>query len=110
MNNFKKFRNAQKINQKDFSKKLGISRSTLSAWETGRYQPDLESLIKISKMLNTSIDILLGAERKDIVLITRKDFETLLQAKNAIINIEQSNPQIKNKVKIQDNHGKITFN
>jgi len=109
MNNFKKFRQAKKISQEDFSQMLGVSRSTLSAWETGRYQPDLESLIKISKLLDTSIDILLGAERKDIVLITRKDFEKLLEAKKAISKIEQENPQIKNKVQIQDNHGKITF-
>ena len=109
MNNIRRLRENKKISQANLANQLGISQSTLSTWETERYEPDLKSLIKLSKILNTSIDQILGETSENIILITKKEFETLKQAKDIILEIEKNNPQIKNKVRIQDNHGKIFF-
>jgi len=109
MNNIRRLRENKKISQANLANQLGISQSTLSTWETERYEPDLKSLIKLSKILNTSIDQILGETSENIILITKKEFETLKQAKDIILEIEKNNPQIKNKVQIQDNHGKIFF-
>jgi len=109
MNNIKRIRENQNISQATLANQLGISQPTLSTWETEKYEPDLKSLIKLSQILHTTIDHILGETSENIILITKSEFETLKKAKNIIIEIEKNNPQIKNKVKIVDNHGKIYF-
>ena len=37
------------------SKKLGVSQATVSKWMTNSSQPNLETLIKISKVLNVDV-------------------------------------------------------
>lgn len=49
-------------NQKEFGSLLNIPQSTLSAYETGRMQPTVTSLINIAKKFNVSLDWLCGIE------------------------------------------------
>ncbi len=45
--------------QDDLAKKLGISRQAVSKWETGMAIPDLEVLLKISKLYDITINDIL---------------------------------------------------
>lgn len=45
--------------QEDLAKRLGVSRQAVSKWETGTAIPDLEILLKISKLYNTTINEIL---------------------------------------------------
>ncbi|MDE6740326.1 MAG: helix-turn-helix domain-containing protein [Lachnospiraceae bacterium] len=45
--------------QEDLAKKLEISRQAVSKWETGTTIPDLEILLKISKLYNVTINDIL---------------------------------------------------
>ena len=45
--------------QNDLAGKLGISRQAVSKWETGTTIPDLEVLLKISKLYNITINDIL---------------------------------------------------
>ncbi len=45
--------------QDDLAKKLGISRQAVSKWETGTAIPDLEVLLKISKLYDITINDIL---------------------------------------------------
>ncbi len=45
--------------QDDLAKKLGISRQAVSKWETGMTIPDLEVLLKISKLYDITINDIL---------------------------------------------------
>lgn len=45
---------------KRFGEIIGVSESTVSLYETGKRQPDLEMLIKIADTLGCSTDYLLG--------------------------------------------------
>lgn len=58
--NLKKLRTEHKLTQKEIAQKLGISVSAYSFWENGKFQPDNNSLIKLSEIFNCSTDYLLG--------------------------------------------------
>ena len=60
----KELRLKKKVNQTDYAKILGISRAALWQIETGKINPSLDLLYKISDEHNISIDyILLGKDR-----------------------------------------------
>ena len=48
------------------SEKLGVSQATVSKWTTNSSQPNLEMLIKISKVLNVEISELLRTDEVQI--------------------------------------------
>lgn len=55
-NNLKVWRAKKDITQKELSKKVGVSRQTINAIETGRYDPSLELALKISNYFNTEVE------------------------------------------------------
>ncbi len=60
MNRLKEIRKLKKLNQTEFAKKFNISQQTISNWENGITDIDLETLTAISKAFNLSIDYILG--------------------------------------------------
>src|SRR6478735_3808036 len=48
------------LTQEELSIKIGISRASLSHYETSRREPDYETINKIANFFNVSIDYLLG--------------------------------------------------
>ena len=48
------------------SEKLGVSQATVSKWMTNSSQPNIEMLIKISKVLNVEISELLRTDEVQI--------------------------------------------
>lgn len=68
MNRIRELRKDGGYKQIDFCKMLGISQATLSGYETGRYQPDNEMLLKIASMFDVSIDYILGNSDKKSAL------------------------------------------
>ncbi|MDV7714880.1 transcriptional regulator [Oenococcus oeni] len=62
----KKYRNKKNLSQKDLAGKLFISRQAISKWESGETTPDLNNLIKLSELLDVSLDTLvLGSEEQN---------------------------------------------
>ena len=55
-------RKVLKISQEELSERLNVSRTTISAWETGENIPNIENLKMIAKALNTTVGYLLGEE------------------------------------------------
>lgn len=47
--------------------KLNVSQAALSGYETGKYEPDYDTLHKLSMILSTSIDYLLGGNAPQII-------------------------------------------
>lgn len=48
------------LTQVDVAEKLGISQPAYASWERGVKKPTQENLVKISQVLNVSIDYLVG--------------------------------------------------
>ncbi len=65
----KELRLEKSFSQKEFALKLNITQQTYSDYETGRTNPDISTLIKISDLLEVSIDYLL-ARSDDLGSIT----------------------------------------
>ena len=64
MNKLKEIRKSRKLTQNDVAKMLNIAQGTYSNWEQGKYEPDQESLKKLSEIYRVSIDYLLGIEKE----------------------------------------------
>lgn len=53
-------REKNKMTQSDLAKKLGITRSSVNAWEMGISTPSTQYLVELSHMFKISADYLLG--------------------------------------------------
>lgn len=52
------------LSQEELAEKLGVSRQSVSKWETGQSVPDLEKIIKLSDLFGVSVDELVRAEER----------------------------------------------
>lgn len=55
-------RNKMKLSQRELADCFDASSGAIGMWETGKRQPDLETLIKIASFFDVTIDYLLGIE------------------------------------------------
>jgi len=60
----KKLRMESGLTQKELAKKIGVSRATVAGYETKGKEPSYDTLIKIAKALNCSLDYLTGNTNK----------------------------------------------
>ncbi|MCT4583759.1 MAG: helix-turn-helix transcriptional regulator [Peptostreptococcaceae bacterium] len=77
-NNFlfelKKYRKIKDMTQRELSKKICVSPQVISNWERGYTKGiDLEILCKLSKVLNCSVDNLLGLSNECVIEHWSKD-------------------------------------
>lgn len=59
-NRIKQLRNSRKMSQEEFATKIGVSRSTVGMYETGKREPDLETCEAIADFFNVDMDYLTG--------------------------------------------------
>lgn len=59
--NIKNYRKKNNMSQDELAEKLGVSRQSISLWETGQTQPTIDNIIALSKVFNISSDMLLGS-------------------------------------------------
>jgi len=62
MNRIRQLRNAKGMKQSDLANQLNVRANTISNWENEKSYPDPTSLQKLSEILGTSIDYLLGGK------------------------------------------------
>ena len=62
MNNLKLLRTRANRKQTELAQKLGIAQSTLSGWETGKFEIDNANLNKLASLFGVTIDYILGRE------------------------------------------------
>lgn len=53
------------ITMKDLGEAVGLAESTISHYETGKRQPDYETLLKFSEFFGVSVDYLLTGNEKE---------------------------------------------
>tara|TARA_B100000963_G_scaffold302720_1_gene275745 strand:- start:8310 stop:8507 length:198 start_codon:yes stop_codon:yes gene_type:complete len=63
-NNIKKLRNELKISQKDLAESLSVSRQTINAIETGKFDPSLTLTINITRFFNKSLEEIFIMEKQ----------------------------------------------
>ena len=66
----KKLRKSQSFTQSDVAKKLGITRSSVNAWEMGISVPSTQYVVELSKLFNVSSDYLLDIPQNASINVT----------------------------------------
>ena len=61
-NRIKILRTQKGISQNDVAKAVGVDVSSVSYWESGRYEPKASYIYKLAIFFNVSADYLLGLE------------------------------------------------
>lgn len=80
-NTLKTLRINQNMTQIQLAAKLGLTKSVISAYETGLRMPSYDVLIRIAQIFNVSTDFLLGIERKqevDLSGLSHEEVDALL--------------------------------
>ena len=58
----KELRLEEGISQRELGNRLNVCNQTVSFWESGQREPDLDTLLKIAKYFEVTTDFLLGNE------------------------------------------------
>lgn len=97
----KELRENANLTQTELGNHLNLSQRTISAYENATNEPDIQTLIKISKFFNVTIDYLLGQESNNKQInISNQELESFTKLSNdlskTINNIKIKNELITN--------------
>lgn len=73
--NLQKIRSEKNLSQEQLADKIGVSRQTISAWESGKASPELDKITAISKLFSVSIDELVGEIKTEASNFNKKEYE-----------------------------------
>ena len=81
--NIKKFRKERKMTQEQLAEAMGVSVSAVYKWESSQSTPEINLILEMADLFNTSTDVLLGYEwRNNSAAAAHSRIATLLKAKN----------------------------
>ena len=87
-------RNKNNITQLALAKELGVSRSSVNAWEMGISMPTIDRLIDIAEYFHVSVDYLLGLNDRltiDISSLNEKEKTMIYNLIEIFINSQKEN-------------------
>lgn len=64
--NLKKLRKSKKISQEKLAEKMGVSRQSVSKWETGEAYPEMNNILELCKIFHCHINDLVHEDMSDI--------------------------------------------
>lgn len=81
--NLKQLRKEKGMTQTQFASEFNIATGTIAMWETGKRTPDTETLKKIARFFNVSIDFLLDNEKSSSNDLEELPEELIILNRNA---------------------------
>lgn len=86
--NLKTIRKERNMRQEDIARYLNVKQATYSGYESGKYEPTIETLCKLADYYKVSIDFLIGREwNNDIGYLT----DTQIECVNMIKQLNETN-------------------
>ena len=86
--------------QEELAEKLNVSRQSISKWEGAQSIPDLDKILKISKLFGVSTDYLIKDEIEEEEFINIKDNDSKIR----VVSLEEANEYLEfqnsNSIKI----------
>lgn len=79
----KSLRESAGLTQAELGKKVNKGESTVRMWELGKSEPDLDTIIKLAEVFNTTTDYLLGKD--SIPIIANSLEQTELKQNNSLL-------------------------
>lgn len=83
--NLIKLRKEKGMTQEELAFKIGVSRQSVSKWETGDCEPDISKLKELGKIFNVSIDYLLSEDDEQIKEAEVKVVEKVIIKNNKLL-------------------------
>ena len=77
--NLQKLRAEKNISQEQLADKIGVSRQSVSAWESGKSSPELDKLITLSELFEISLDELTSEISTKKANFNKKEYEKSYQ-------------------------------
>ena len=93
MEALRRLRRVKGISMKELGKKIGVAESTISQYETGKREPDFETLLKLGEFFNVSVDYLLRGEQyheKTPALTAKDERDISKKLEEALSQLESS--------------------
>lgn len=73
----KLLRESNNLTQNDVAKRLGITRSSVNAWEMGISVPSTMYIVELARLFSVSTDYILGLEHKEVLDVSDLDDESV---------------------------------
>lgn len=76
----KALRTAKRLTQSEFAERIGVTKSTVSAYENGTRLPSYDVLIRVTRVFHVTTDFLLGCGERDsldVTGLTREQIESI---------------------------------
>ena len=64
--NLKKIRKEHNLSQEQIAEQLGVSRQSVSKWESGQAYPEMDKMLSLCQLFNLNIDELLNQDIKEV--------------------------------------------
>ena len=64
MNKIREYRKQRKWTQEELARRLGVERSAVAKWESGKSQPQAARLVALAELFGRSVDGILGRRRE----------------------------------------------
>ena len=114
--NIRKIRSAKKLNQTQFAEIFNLTRGSVGAYEEGRAEPKIDTIIQIANYFSLSIDLLLNKEITVNDLFHLDAFRQKLNEAHSFDQVKQKSPApgiglvtIKNQLEYIVNYGNKDF-
>lgn len=98
MYRLKELRKLKKLSQQELADSLNISRESICKYEKGDQEASYQTLKRIAKFFNVSIDYLLDTTDDNLIVISKDD---LLMLKNASKTINDITSKLSSGIKIE---------
>jgi len=73
----KLLRESNNLTQNDVARRLGITRSSVNAWEMGISVPSTMYIVELARLFSVSADYILGLEHREVLDISGLDDESV---------------------------------
>ena len=83
-NNIKALRNEYKLTQSELAQKLGVTKSTVSAYENDARLPSYDVLIRLSQVFRTSTDSIINDTGAKTIDVSNLDAEQIMTVERLI--------------------------
>lgn len=79
--NLNKYRKQKGLSQEELAYRLGVSRQSVSKWESGQSTPELERLIEIADLFEISLDELVGHKhsQNEYIAVNRAELKEVVR-------------------------------
>lgn len=88
MKNLKRLRESKNLTQLEIANIIGVNRTTYTKYETGDSEPNIETLIKLANLFETSIDTIIGYKQKNKPTITEHEYFLIQSYRNKSLEIK----------------------